>query len=307
MKPTGGIHAALIALFVLFTLLAVAGCSSARPATDPVSVAAENGEPRDATGEDSRTELPHGAPRDPAQVAADADSDAAVGEHWVEVFPHVRIDVARGLVEFEGQVPIDPHDPQTPHLFLEVVVCPWDTKEHEALVATHAKPSHVHAALLMLGAIPGQPGTWRWDPESGRMSAVPPEGSPVPVSLRYVDGTGRPVEADPAEWIIDVRERRSLRARAGHDAGWVFAGSSLAPRPDGPGGYYKADVEGTLIGLATFGVEAVAWNRVFSPEAAVSAPEWIADPAKLPPYRSKITVRLGPVGVDRIGTHPPRP
>lgn len=215
-------------------------------------------------------------------------------EPWIEVFPHVRLDAARRFVEIDGQVPIDPHDPRTPHIFLEVVVCPWDTREHEALVATRARPSHVHAALLMLGPTPGAPGSWRWDPATGRLSATEPTGPAVRVTFLHTDAKGKTVESDPAEWIIDVRHRRTLRDREGPGGHWVFAGSSLAPRPDGPGEYYKADIEGTLVGLATFGVETIAWSGVFSHEASINAPEWIADPAKVPPFGSAITVRLAP-------------
>ena len=40
---------------------------------------------------------------------------------------------------------------------LELVACTKDSKEHESIVAIAARPMHVHAALLLLGAEPGNP------------------------------------------------------------------------------------------------------------------------------------------------------
>ncbi len=218
---------------------------------------------------------------------------AGAGGGWATPFPHVRMNIAQRTIELDGLVPIDPHDKETPEIYLEVVVCSKNSREHETLVVTEARPSDVHAALLLLGLEPGAPGAWGWDRARSKMTVTPPMGPGVRVSFMYRDAGGAQVESDPADWIIDVHGRRSLRELAGIGrAPWVFAGSVIAPRPDGPGEYYKADIEGTLVGLATFGTETLAWPMVFSPEAAVQAPEWIADPAKVPPWKTPVTVRL---------------
>ena len=41
--------------------------------------------------------------------------------------------------------------------WLEQVACMVGTREHESLVVVEAKPSEVHAALLLLGLEPGTP------------------------------------------------------------------------------------------------------------------------------------------------------
>ncbi|GMV24621.1 MAG: hypothetical protein AMXMBFR58_06520 [Phycisphaerae bacterium] len=243
-------------------------------------------------------------PRQPARGAAFSAMTALVvagcstampvrdPERWAEPFPGVWIDAKERVVEFDGVVPIDPHDPETPTIFLEVVVCSPNSREHESLVVTRALPSHVHAALLLLGAQPGRPGHWTRDDRTRRMIAAGPEGPVVDVMLVTRSAWGGERESDPATWIVDVRDGRTLRDIAGGDMAWVFAGSVVAPRPDGPGEYYKADIEGTLVGLATFGTETLGWQGVFSPDSAVQAPEWIANVRLVPAYNDPVTVRL---------------
>ena len=101
-----------------------------------------------------------------------------VARGMVDAFPYVRVDRAAGVVEFDGIVPIDAHDPKTPLVFLEEFVCTPDSREYESLVVTKAKPSHVHAALLLAGGLAGKPGEWRWagPPEGRRKPATPTAG-----------------------------------------------------------------------------------------------------------------------------------
>lgn len=232
----------------------------------------------------------------PAEPPAPLHGAGEAPRTWAEPFPGVRVDAARKVIEFDGQVPIDPHDPQTPRIYLEVMVCSRDTREHESLVVTSVKPSHIHAALLMIGLEPGTPGSWRWDAGAGRMIASGPTGPGLDVSFIVAGSDGLPAVHDPAAWVIDERETvrlsEKLRARDVHSPGWVFAGSKIALRPDGPGEYYKADIEGTLVGLATFGTETIALPLVISPEAAVEAPVWIADRSAVPPWGTRVTVRI---------------
>lgn len=199
-----------------------------------------------------------------------------------EVFPGVRVDLDAGVVEFDGVVPMDCHHPDTPHIYLEVVVCIPDTREHESLVMTRAVPSHVHAALLMLGAQPGAPGEWRW--EGGRAVYEPPIGDEVHVSFR-TRRDGKTVEHSAHEWIIDVNTGAHPPARP-----WVFAGSRFIVRQGFRG--YDADRAGNLVGLATFGNETVAWSEVFSPESAIDEPVWIANTALVPRFGEPVTVVL---------------
>lgn len=242
-------------------------------------------------------EIPVGASPEPApRVAASAETaevpnteaPSAAPVHpppppLREVFPHVRVDAAAGIVEFDGSVPIDAHNAETPRVYLEVLACIPDTKEHEALVLTHARPSHVHAALLLCGLEPGTPGRWDW--EGTLIRAIPPTGPRVRVTAAY-EREGRTVEAPLSAWVVDARSGESLEALSG-DAALVFAGSRMSRRGD----MYQADGEGCLIGLSTFGGETVAWPNMFNPDSGVEEPRWIAGPAT-PPRGTAVRVRV---------------
>ncbi|MDX2131394.1 MAG: YdjY domain-containing protein [Planctomycetota bacterium] len=224
---------------------------------------------------------PAAAPPAPPAPAAD---DAA----WREVFPHVRVHIARREVEFDGVVPIDPHNPQTPRIFLEALACTADTKEHESLVMTRARPSHVHAALLLVGLQPGAPGRWDWTGDTIR--AIPPTGPRVRVEV-HVARDGRDVAEPLASWAVSARTGESL---VSHDAGHglVFAGSQMITRAGDS--VYRADAEGCIVGLTTFGGETIAWTAMHHHDTAVEDPAWIADPARLPPFGSPVRVRITP-------------
>lgn len=208
---------------------------------------------------------------------------AAHQPEWREIFPHVRMDAARRMIEIDGTVPIRLDDPEAPIVYLELIACIPNTREHEVLVVTPALPSHVHAALLTLGLTPGVPAEWRL--EGGRLIAIPPRGDAVRVELIYDRAEGSAITARPEEWILD--RRTGLRPEP---VDWVFAGSMESRRPGGP--RYAADGEGAVIGLCTFGSEVLAYPRVVSPEASIDAPQWIADAATVPPMNTKVRIRL---------------
>ncbi|MEL6330435.1 MAG: YdjY domain-containing protein [Planctomycetota bacterium] len=203
----------------------------------------------------------------------------------VEIQPGVRIDREARTVEFDGVVAIDCHDPETPIVYLELVVCTPDTREHESLVVTTVQPSAIHAGLLAVGAEQGSPGRVEWDGATPRR--IPASGEPLRVEL--VTEAGARVEA-AERWM--VREDGEL----GDTWRWVFAGSRWVEWRGQA--FYDADGAGTVIGLATFGSEVVSPVRVISPESSVDAPVWIAN-AKLVPDRGEpVTVRLTVLGAD---------
>ncbi|MDX2114527.1 MAG: YdjY domain-containing protein [Planctomycetota bacterium] len=203
------------------------------------------------------------------------------------VFPHVRIDAAARTVEFDGTVPIRLDDPRAPRVYLEVLTCIPDTKEHETLIVTSAKPSHVHAALLAIGVEPGKPATWRQ--EGTKMVPVAPEGAELAIELEYVDRDGAKRVDRPSQWIVNARTNEPWP-----EGPWVFAGSLMMQRQGRE--VYEADGSGTLIGLTSFGTEVIAWPLVISPDSQVQEPEWIADARRVPPMNTKVTVRLRAVG-----------
>ena len=225
---------------------------------------------------------PPGATPAPRNIPAGdrpTDTPRPATPRWVVLSPGLRIDRARSLLEFDGVVAIDCHNPATPDVYLELVACSPDTREHESLVVTAVPPSMIHAALLALGFEPGRPGAV--SARDGSPARAAPTGTPLTVEL-VVAGRPRPVSA----WITDVRTRTHHP-----QGGWVFAGSRLVLR--GGGTVYDADGAGTVIGLDTFGSETIAFTRVISPDSWVDEPVWIADDSAVPARGTPLHVRIG--------------
>lgn len=239
-----------------------------------------------------------------------ANPEPSVPSGWREVFPNVRVDLEAKVVEFDAITsPLLMEDPQAPLMFLESIVCTPDTREHESLAVSRARPSNIHAAMLLIGLTPGAPGGWKL--EDNRLVPFDPTGPRVAIEFRWTDPDGSTRIASPADWIRNVKSAGGLleagRAEDGRPAaGWVFAGSRLTQTRfarngeplDSPREVYDADESGTVIGLATFGGEMIAWSRTFSPDASTDEPVWIADFApkrpRIPPPApgTSITIRL---------------
>jgi hypothetical protein len=257
-----------------------------------------------APSEQAASQPPTSAPSDqisPALTPPPAPPPAAVSTPTTappappalrELFPLVRADLSAKIVEFDGIVPINCHDPATPDVYLELVACTPDTREHESLVMTKARPSHVHAALLAIGLQPGKPGAWKF--ENKKLLPIPPEGDGLALTLVYHDASGKAIECPVTDWIINARDGSPFAPRD-HDETkprWVFAGSVMAMRQGKE--VYDADGAGTFIGLCTFGSEVIAWRDTISPEAMIEEPVWIADPKKVPAAGTPVTVRIRP-------------
>jgi hypothetical protein len=208
-----------------------------------------------------------------------------------EVFSFVRLDARNHLVEIDGSVPIDAHNEKTPRVYLEVCACIPDSKEHETLVVTKAKPSNVHAALLLAGLNPGKPGAWDWSGPA--LKAIPPTGDAVSVTVAYTKD-GKEVEAPITDWVIDADTHKTMSDAAAPDPKnpdhFVFAGSTIFKKKDREG--YTADYDGTLIGLTTFGGETIAWTRMYNPDSGVETPHWIAHADRVPAVGTPVVVRI---------------
>lgn len=265
------------------------------------------GEPRAARGPQRPTAVttPEPMPReagDPARFAQDPRTEPLRSPSAVPVLPYIRIDRAARAVELDATVPVNLADPETPVIWLEVVLCTPDTREYESLLVTRARAAHAHAALLMLGLEPGSPGQVRWSGE--RWTLVEPRGPELQIVFRWKDAQGALRQATPEEWIIGRRGARFPGPGAGA-RGWVFAGSDVRPMQGWDGRTrptYLADAAGTLIGLATFSSETIAWRGVFSPDSGVHPEEWIADRSTVPPVGTPVVVVITP----KNAADPPR-
>jgi hypothetical protein len=211
--------------------------------------------------------------------------------------------VAKHLIEIDGSVPIDAHNEKTPRVYLEVCACIPDTKEHETLVMTRATPSNVHAALLLAGLQPGKPGMWDWSGE--KLKAIPPTGDCVKVTVSYTKD-GKTIEAPITDWVIDAQTHKTMTQTAGQAADhFVFAGSTMFKKKDREG--YTADIDGTLIGLTTFGGETIAWTRMYNPDSGVETPHWIANADKVPAVGTSVVVRIERLEEQKDGKDAQRP
>jgi hypothetical protein len=195
-----------------------------------------------------------------------------------ELLPGVR--VGEGVVEFRGEVCADLSHPQTPVVYLELLVTGPDAREHESLVVTRVKPSAIHAGLLAAGLEPGAPVRWEGDRvgEAAR-------GAKVRVEVATVEDGKVGGFVDLVSWAVHKESEQRLLDAEGW--GLVFAGSRMDDREG-----YAADETGTIIGLTGFGTEVVAAAWGLSPQAAVDEPVWIADEERVPKVGTAVVVRV---------------
>jgi hypothetical protein len=193
-------------------------------------------------------------------------------------FPGIAVHAAEGIIELEAVT-------CGPDAWLEQVGCSAGSREHESLVVIRARPSHVHASLLMAGYESGKPG--RWSYENGRVSVSPPEGPRLALFVRYASAAGETIEHPVRVWITDASSGKAFP-----DEPWVFSGSSLAPNPAwmGPGEHYVADMTGSVIGLVTFGDEVIGFSRVWADAEEAREPEWVVNSAAYPAAGTPVTL-----------------
>ncbi|MEM7756348.1 MAG: YdjY domain-containing protein [Planctomycetota bacterium] len=217
-------------------------------------------------------------------LAACAPTNRAPTFEFTQLAPGLRIDPAARTVEYDGTVAVDTKNPDTPDVFLELIACTPDTREHESLVVSPVQPSLIHAALLAADFEPGAPG--RIAVTTKGLERQPATGDRLTLELIWTDYRGREQSAAPHEWI---------RLESGElldPFTWVFAGSRLVERRGTE--VYDADGTGTVIGLTTFGAEVIAPTATVSPDSGTDTPMFLAENDAMPPAGTRVTVRLGP-------------
>lgn len=151
--------------------------------------------------------------------------------------------------------------------------------EHESLLRTPAKPSHIHLGLLMLGLEPGQPVHYmkaldRW---------APPQGPPLNISVEYVKD-GKTVRVPAYRLFRDLKTKKPMPTLT-----WVFVGSKFQED-----NVYAADITGYVVSVVNFDL-----TLIDVPEVASSSNElleWEMDPASMPAKGSKVTMIIEPAG-----------
>jgi hypothetical protein len=258
--------------FIPFALIAAAVTAVACRAPQPAPpVAQGNGAAPDAAH-------PPAAPRTPPRrVPFAAGVTADVAAHRVEVRAWTCLDAG----------------------WLEQVACSPRTREHESLLVVPARPSDIHAALLLAGFQSGRPGRWTYENETYRCE--PPVGDPVAIEVRFIDAAGRERVEPIRNWIRDATGTRDFP-----ESPWIFGGSLLRPNPPDwpPGEHYVADFTGSVIGLVTFGDELIGFGQVWADQDAVQPPEWEVNAEAVPPPGTEVTLVFARPAPARVNPAP---
>lgn len=206
---------------------------------------------------------------------------------WTTLGDGLRVDLAQGVIELDGEISVDTHHPDTPTVWLELFVTAPDSREYESLVVTRVRPSLIHAAVLATGAEPGGAGRVGML-QTGEVVRTQARGDEVRIEFVLGEGSRESVH-DPAAWVEHVETGEVL---AGHAAweGFVFAGSREVTRQGRV--WYDADGTGVIVGLTTFGSEVIAPALTLSPEAEIDATVWVARPNKVPDLGVPVRVRV---------------
>jgi len=244
----------------------------AEPTTAPIATGSQEPEP---TGSDSSAV----ARTTGEETAGDEGSRAA--DPAIRIFDSIVIRRDQRQVEVDAIVCLEAG-------WLEQVLCVPMTREHESLAMTRARPSEIHAALIIAGCTPGAPGRWEYDGETVRI--VPPTGDAIDVLVRYARD-GNEVIEPIAHWIRDHLGEQEFPSSP-----WKFGGSQLRPNPPawGPGEMYVADMSGSVIGLVTFGDEVLGFPEVLPDALDVRPAEWEVNSDRVPPPGTPVTFILRP-------------
>ena len=206
-----------------------------------------------------------------APLGGCAGTPESTPSSWPSADRPIVIDRVSKTVRFAGIVPIVAG--QRP--MLEVLVCAPDSREHEALVMADIRPSHIHAALIAIGAEPGAPGGLIWTGE--RFEMREPTGPTI--AVRLAPEAEKLIWTDAQDWFT-TQPRTNLHTR------WLFTGSVIdADR-------YRADTDGTIVGLVSFATEVVGMAPAVSEVDAERGFDFVPVPDRVPPFGSRVFVEL---------------
>jgi hypothetical protein len=215
-----------------------------------------------------------------ATAARPASADELPGELKI---PGLRIDFRGRFVDIDATVCLREG-------LLELVACGKGTKEHESIVAIEPRPLHVHAALLALGAEPGNPAM--------PFANLIPGGDPVEVSLVVPDGPDRRIERTIDAFVTLAGGEFTGQPDPTGDKEpptfpktFVFAGSQMHQEGERPP-VYVADETGSVVSIVTFGDELLCPAEVQSSDNGELV--WRVDATHLPEVGEKVVLRLRP-------------
>ena len=173
---------------------------------------------------------------------------------------------------------------------LEHLLCLKGTKEHESILSTEAPPKLIHAGLILCGAEPGHP--VQFEPKF-----APPAGPEINLEVEW-EQAGKKQQADARQWVKDGQSGVAL-ARP-----WVFAGSLLFEDRRTKKMVYAAD-DGDLITVANFA--SAILDLPYRSSASDADRSYVANPEKVPPRGTPVTLYLAPRKVDPAPPAPKAP
>jgi hypothetical protein len=183
----------------------------------------------------------------------------------------VWVDRKNGLVYVDGYISLREG-------FLEMFACTAGTKEHESVAAVESRAATVHAALLAVGAIDG-------DPVQHRPKFKPPTGTEIEVEVRWLDENGEWQKARAQDWIRHARTKKPM------EQPWVFAGSIIHKDEETGKEYYMAE-GGELICVSNFATAML--DIPIESTDSDDALSFEANTEKIPPLGMPVRIVLKP-------------
>jgi hypothetical protein len=181
------------------------------------------------------------------------------------------------------------------HGLLELIACTKNTKEHESIVVLNARPIHIHAALLLLKAKPGNPAMQKIiDKENQRWIPVTPTGEQIEVSIVFSNTKGNLEEWPISAFVsptrlnefegIQVDDKIQTFPKTFLFAGSLFSDEKNMPRK------YACEYSGNVISISTFGDELLCLPGIHGHSNDGLA--WQLNSEKLPKVGTNLLLRL---------------
>ncbi|HAI13962.1 MAG TPA: hypothetical protein DCM28_19820 [Phycisphaerales bacterium] len=209
------------------------------------------------------------------------DTPPTASKKHLTKLPGLVIDHKNGYLDISGKVVLRDGD------WLELLLCTPGTREHESILSTAARPSHIHLGLIMLGLKPGKPMTAQKVGEELKITQA--SGPLISVDLIYIEDDKQQI-VNANKWIYNKNTGNDLP-----DNLWLFAGSSFIKAHDQ--NIYRADANGSVITLVHFGDDMLA--RQTQVNSRNDNGQWQARTKNIPPLGTNVTIRLTPIKTDQ--------
>ena len=188
--------------------------------------------------------------------------------------PHVQVDVQKRTIRVDCEaLNVD--------IPLEFFCVTDGGNEHESILRTPARPSHIHLALLMLGLQPGEPVKY----SEAAQKWFPPHGPPIHISVEY-QKNGRTITLPANQLMRSVKTKLPMPPLT-----WIFAGSRVLDD-----GTYGADPTGYVVSICNFDLCLIDVPALVS--SANETLEWERNPDTVPPTGTPVTMIIEPAGND---------